>query len=180
MIKYEERTVKDCIILSSRVYTHRALNLILAHYQFETSDVNPNMMMRFDTRTINDICTFRMGDSKREHWVVAACGDGYLRVLNLSQLVMVKAIKGVAGNPTCIDLARNEGADLNSGQRSEARDLIAVGYEDDSFIIYSLIQGFKPVFRGLGHRSFVSQVRFDNFYTQECQNVIAKQARIEA
>lgn len=112
LIKNEERTVKDCIILSSRVYTHRALNLILAHYQFETSDVNPNMMMRFDTRTINDICTFRMGENKREHWVVAACGDGYLRVLNLSQLVMVKAIKGVAGNPTCIDIAKNEGVDL--------------------------------------------------------------------
>lgn len=74
--------------------------------------MNPNMMMRFDIRTINDICTFRMGENKREHWVVAACGDGYLRVLNLSQLVMVKAIKGVAGNPICIDIARNEGIDL--------------------------------------------------------------------
>lgn len=177
LIRNEERTVKDCIILSSRVYTNRALNLILAHYQFDTTDVNPNMMMRFDTRTINDICTFRMGESRREHWVVAACGDGYLRVLNLSKLVMVKAIKGVAGNPVCIDIAKT---DASAGQKAEARDLIAVGYEDDSFIVYSLIQGFKPVFRGLGHRSFVSQVRFDNYYTQECANVQAKQASIEA
>lgn len=116
LIKTDERTVKNCINLLYKVYSHKALNLILAHYIFETADVNPNMMLRFDTRTINDICTFRMGLNKREHWVVAACGDGYLRVLNLSKLVMVKAIKGVGGNPTCIDIARNEGVGMNSGK----------------------------------------------------------------
>ena len=156
LIKSDERTVKDCINLSYKVYNHKALNLVLAHYIFETQDINPNMMMRFDTRIINDICTFRMGSNKREHWVVAACGDGYLRVLNLSKLVMVKAIKGVAGNPTCIDIAKNEGLGMNSGKKSETRDLIAVGYQDDSFIIYSLIQGFKPIFRGIGHRNYLS------------------------
>jgi hypothetical protein len=65
LIKSDERTVKDCINLSSKVYSHRALNLVLAHYIFDTVDINPNMMMRFDTRIVNDICTFRMGSQKR-------------------------------------------------------------------------------------------------------------------
>lgn len=69
---------------------------------------------------------------------------------------MVKAIKGVSGNPLCIDVARMEGAGLFSAQSAEARDLMAVGFEDDSFVIYSIQQGFKPLFRGLGHRNYVS------------------------
>jgi len=156
LIKRDERTVKDCINLAYKVYSHKALNLVRTQYIFEMDDINPNMMLRFDTRIINDVCTFRMGSNKRDHWVVVACGDGYLRVLNLSNLVVIKAIKGVAGNPTCIDIAKNEGLGMNSGKKSEIRDLIAVGYQDDSFVIYSLIQGFKPIFRGLGHRNYLS------------------------
>ncbi len=50
-----------------------------------------------------------------------------------------------------MDIARTEGAGL-SAEKAETRDLMAVGYEDDSFIVYSILQGFKPLFRGLGHR----------------------------
>jgi len=120
------------------------------------------LLLRFDVREINDIVTFRMGVDKREHWIVAACGDGYLRVFNVAERRILKAIKGVSGNPLCIDVARMEGAGLNSAKESMARDLMAVGFEDDSFIIYSIQADFKPIYRGLGHRSFVSQVRFDN------------------
>jgi len=60
-----------------------------------------------------------------------------------------------------------EGAGLNSASKSMARDLLAVGFEDDSFIIYSIQSDFRPLYRGLGHRSFVSQVRFDNYYIRE-------------
>jgi hypothetical protein len=51
----------------------------------------------------------------------------------------MKAIKGVSGNPLCIDIARMEGAGLQSALNSEARDLMAVGFEDDSFIVYSIL-----------------------------------------
>lgn len=44
---------------------------------------------------------------------------------------------------------------------------MGVGFEDDTFIVYSIQQGFRPIFRGLGHRSFVSQVKFDSFYAAE-------------
>ena len=44
----------------------------------------------------------------------------------------------------------------------EMRDLMAVGYEDDSFVVYSILMDYQPLFRGLGHRSFVSEVIFDN------------------
>jgi hypothetical protein len=52
------------------------------HYKYLAEDVNPNLIMRFDVRQINDIVTFRMSDTKREHYFIAACGDGYLRVFN--------------------------------------------------------------------------------------------------
>jgi len=44
------------------------------------------------------------------------------------------------------------------------RDLVAVGYQDNSFVVYSILQGFKPLFRGCEHRSFVSQIKFDNYF----------------
>ena len=48
-----------------------------------------------------------------------------------------------------------------------------IGYEDDSFVIYSILQDFEPLIRGKGHRSFVSVVRFDNYY-------VAKQLEMQA
>lgn len=102
---------------------------------------------------------------------MAACNDGYLRVVNMSKLVMLKAVKGVAGNPICLDIAKNEGTGTSSGKGSETRDLLAVGFDDDSFVVYSMIQGFVPLYRGCGHRSFVSQIRFDNFYLAETARV---------
>jgi hypothetical protein len=37
----------------------------------------------------------------------------------------------------------------------EQRDLLAVGYEDDSFVVYSILKDFQPMFRGVGHRAFI-------------------------
>lgn len=51
----------------------------------------------------------------------------------------------------------------------DLRDLVAVGYEDDSFIVYSILRDFQPMFRGVGHRAFISQIKFDNFYMDEQQ-----------
>ena len=153
------------------MYTNRGLNLVEVRIKDDVFnnklDINPSMIFRFDVRTINDIVTFRMGEKKNIHYLVAACADGYLRVLNLNNAEVIKAIKGVAGSPICLDIALNEGSGMNSGQGSEKRDLLAVGYDDDSFTVYSMIQGFKPLYRGLGHRSYVSQVRFDNYYIAE-------------
>lgn len=110
----ENKTVNDMVSITAKVYTNRALNFILAHYKYLSEDVNPNLILRFDVRQINDIVSFRMSSTKREHWIVAACGDGYLRVFNAAQKLMIKAIKGVSGNPLCIDVARMEGAGLFS------------------------------------------------------------------
>jgi len=78
----EDKTINDQINIITKAYSHRALNFILAHYKYLPDDVNPNLILRFDAREINDIVTFRMSETKREHWIVAACGDGYLRVFN--------------------------------------------------------------------------------------------------
>jgi len=36
-----------------------------------------------------------------------------------------------------------------------------------------------PLYRGVGHRSYVSQIRFDNFYLAETTRVREQQKRIE-
>lgn len=45
-------------------------------------DVNPFLIFRFDCRQINDLVTFRVSQKKNEHWIVAACNDGYLKVFS--------------------------------------------------------------------------------------------------
>ena len=64
---------------------------------------------------------------------------------------LLRVIKGISGNPICMDVSG-----LNHNSRlSEQRDLIAVAYEDDSFIVYSVARDFLPVCRGVGHRAFI-------------------------
>ena len=125
------------------------------------------MVLRFDCKQINDLVTFRVGQDKKEHWIIAACNDGYLRVFSLKNLSLQKVIKGVAGNPVCIDVAKTNGSDRLSVDLQSHRDLVAVGYEDNSFVIYSILQGFKPLYRGTEHKNFVCQVKFDNYYMRK-------------
>ena len=90
------------------------------------------MIFRFDVREFNDILCFRDGTSDM---VVTACNDGYIRVWNITKQVMEKAIKGCSGNPLCLDIA---GLGTASAYLSEQRNMMAVGYEDDSFLVYSI------------------------------------------
>ncbi len=113
------------------------------------------MILRFDCRTINDIVTFRVGRDRKEHWIIVACNDGYLRVFSLKNLLLVKVVKGMGGSPTCIDVAKTDGSDRLAVDMDSHRDLVAVGYQDNSFIVYSILQGFKPLYRAQEHRSFV-------------------------
>ena len=63
------------------MYTNRGLNLVEVRIKDDVFnnklDINPSMIFRFDVRTINDIVTFRMGEKKNIHYLVAACADGY-------------------------------------------------------------------------------------------------------
>ena len=77
---------------------------------------------------------------------------------------MQKVIKGVSGNPTCIDIAKTDGSWQQAVDFDTHRDLMCVGYQDDTFVVYSILQGFKPLYRGFEHRSFVCQVKFDNYH----------------
>ena len=113
------------------------------------------MVLRFDCRKINDLVTFRVGPSRNEHWIIAACNDGYLRVFSLKNLQLHKVIKGVSGSPVCIDVAKTSGTDKQAVDMDSHRDLVAVGYEDNTFVIYSMLQGFKPLYRACEHRGFV-------------------------
>lgn len=98
-------------------------------------------------------------------FLIAACNDNYIRFFNLQALKMSLAFKGSTNNgqPLCFDV-------------SPDRQLMAVGFEDDSFITYSFNVYQKgeeveidiiPVMRGVGHKNFVSCLRFDkNFHYQ--------------
>jgi len=50
--------------------------------------------------------------------------------------------------------------------------LLAVGYEDDSFVVYSILKDFQPMFRGIGHRAFIGQIKFDNYYLDAQKKMI--------
>jgi len=75
-----------------------------------------------------------MGELMKEHWIVLACNDGWVRVFTLQRMRMIKVIKGVSGNPLCIDLAH--------AKPGKQHSLMAVGYEDDTFIVYSIANQF--------------------------------------
>ena len=128
-------------------------------------DVNPAMILRFDVRVINDVVTYRAGEDSRVHMIIVACNDGYVRCFHTQSMLVTKAIKGAAGNALCMDLA-GRAEDPITG-KLEQRDLLAVGYEDDTFVVYSILQDFAPLVRGKGHRSFVSSISFDNNYVIE-------------
>ena len=68
------------------MFTHRPLNYIVSHFKYNVDEVNPFMILRFDVNSINDLVTFRVGKERKEHWVIAACNDGYLRVFSLQKL----------------------------------------------------------------------------------------------
>ena len=156
--------IKDCIVLQKKIYTHRCFNYVVAHYKHSVEEINPYMVLRFDCRKINDLVTFRVGQDHKEHWIIAACDDGYLRVFSLKSLQLHKVVKGCGGNPICIDVAKTNGNRSEACDMNSHRDLVAVGYQDNSFVVYSILQGFKPLYRAFEHRNFVSQVKFDNYY----------------
>ena len=78
--------VKDCIAVQTKIYTHRCFNYTVGHYKHQVDQINPYMILRFDCRLINDLVTFRVGTERKEHWIIAACNDGYLRVFSLKNL----------------------------------------------------------------------------------------------
>ena len=106
--KYEE--FKECVLVSSKIFTHRAFNYVVGHFKHQPEEINPYMILKFDVKEINDITTFRVGALKKEHWIVTACNDGYVRVFSLKNLQLQRVIKGVGGNPLCIDVAKTSGS----------------------------------------------------------------------
>lgn len=65
-------------------------------------------------------------------------------------------VKGTFGSPLCIDITCDS-------------QLMTVGFEDDSFVIYGLnffnpkLPQVTPLCRAIGHKSFVCQVKFDKY-----------------
>ena len=64
------------------------------------------------------------------------------------------------GAPLCFDV-------------SPDRQLISVGFEDDSFITYAFDVyaigtkiDFYPVVRGVGHKNFINALRYDMYFQQ--------------
>ena len=150
---------KEFIMQNAFIYTNRACNITISFFK-HGPEINPYLIFRFDCRQINDLVTFRSGENKREHLVIAACNDGYLKVFSPQKGNLIKVIKGISGNPICLDVSGLG----HLPALGEPRDILAVGYEDDSFIVYSMLRDFQPIYRGVGHRAFIGTIRFDNYF----------------
>ena len=102
--------------------------------------------------------------------MATACNDGYIRLFNLSDSFLMCTLKGVFGAPLCLDVCRS---------------LLVAGFEDDTFIVYhlyftgttpSVLSAVQPLLRGIGHKSFVCQVRFDNYLMEFMKEAAAAAA----
>ena len=99
-------------------------------------------------------------ESKKILFLIAVCSDNYIRFFNLQSLNLSLSYTSgdMNGTPLCFDI-NNE------------KNLMSVGFEDDSFIVYhfSIKEGGKsveiiPVVRGVGHRNFISCMKFDTYF----------------
>ena len=138
--------------LKENVCNKRHLNFVAALFadSAKKTEVNPYFMLRFDqSKQINDIVSFRHLDEGNS-FIAVASNDAYIKIFSIDDLVLVAALKGIFGSPLCLDVSKDQ-------------SLLIAGYEDDTFIIYTTKLNFTPVCRGVGHHSFVSQVKFDNY-----------------
>lgn len=99
---------------------------------------------------------------KKVLFLVAACNDNYIRFFNLLSIKMPVAFKAKDhnGQPLSFDI-------------SPDKCMLAVGFEDDSFITYHFEvkdNGYTidimPIMRGVGHKNFVNCIRFDKYFQQ--------------
>jgi WD40 repeat protein len=68
--------------------------------------------------------------------LVTASNDGFLKVFNLKENNLMTTIKGIFGSPLCLDVSHD-------------RNLLAAGYEDDTFLLYSM-------YFGAGNSAFIT------------------------
>ena len=103
------------------------------------------------------------GKTDKILFMVASGNDNYIRFFNCQSFELAQSFKSEdhSGMPLCFDI---------SGDKS----LLAVGFEDDSFITYhfEVKQMGKevnviPIMRGVGHRNFINTLKFDNFFQSE-------------
>lgn len=109
-------------------------------------------------------------------FLIAACSDNYMRFFNLQGISVPLAFKGQDHNG--VPLSFDVSAD---------KSLLAVGFEDDSFVTYHFEvkeMGNKidmmPIMRGVGHRNFVSTLKFDRFFQTNHQKYLQSQVETEA
>ena len=100
------------------------------------------------------------GGDKKILFLIAACNDNYIRFFNLQSIKMPLAYQ-----------SRNHNGQPLSFDISPDKQMLAVGYEDDSFITYhfevrdaGLTIDIIPIMRGVGHRNFIQCIRFDKFF----------------
>ena len=137
--------------MKENVFNKKFLSYVSTNYESSTFEINPYYMMRFDCRSINDILTFYPNQDTL--LIAAACNDSYIKIFDFKEMNMIACLKGVFGAPLSLDI-------------SSDKNLLAAGFEDDTFIIYGVKMNFAPLCRGIGHNSFVTQIKFDLYLTE--------------
>mmetsp|Transcript_24543 Transcript_24543/g.24139 ORF Transcript_24543/g.24139 Transcript_24543/m.24139 type:complete len:280 (+) Transcript_24543:805-1644(+) len=154
----------NCIKKIETIYNKRHLNFSIV---LTDQEINPNTIMKFDVRQINDVVSLRKSSDPKHCWLIFACHDGFLKVFSLKEYKIVATMKGTYGNPLCIEISQDQ-------------NIMVAGFEDDSFVAYSLKKGlFTPLIRGTGHKSFIAQIKIDPFYHQEFQKQLLEERKKE-
>ena len=107
--------------------------------------------------------------------MIAACSDDYIRFFNLQGICLPLSFKSKDhnGTPLSFDI-------------SPDRQLLAVGFEDDSFVTYHFevkekgtVIDIIPILRGVGHRNFISALKFDRYFQSHHQKYLQQQFESE-
>ena len=115
-------------------------------------------------------------DDKKILFLIAACSDNFIRFFNLQGISIPVAFKGQDhnGTPLSFDI-------------SPDKSLLAVGFEDDSFVTYHFEVkemgnriDIMPIMRGVGHKNFVSSLKFDKFFQTNYQKYLQTQFEAES
>ncbi len=116
---------------------------------FSDYDVNPGSVWKF----FAPVRELRFHPVSPSQQFALALDDPFLRVFNYSERRIECVHRSYYGNVLCLDY-------------SEDGRLLAAGCEDDTITVYDT-STHEPLCRCLGHRSFISSVRFDATYDAE-------------
>uniref|UniRef100_A0A0N4ZP86 WD_REPEATS_REGION domain-containing protein n=1 Tax=Parastrongyloides trichosuri TaxID=131310 RepID=A0A0N4ZP86_PARTI len=112
---------------------------------------NPLFKWRIGKGSLHMFDFCKVKNKEDELLISTVSHDGFLRVFNYSSMELIVQMKSYFGGLLCLDW-------------SPDNKYIVTGGEDDMITIFNVEEG-RVVGRGQGHKSWISQVKFDSYMT---------------